>query len=188
MHLWRYVTTRFPANIERSSLKTSMYLYCDVTLLCNFGALKSYLFLVLSRVPLIVARNVKQFLMVHLLTKLSCKSSKAGTMLKIWQSVHCNYLERFIVWQVKLQTLCYEDVNILFSGGATIPIRMTEVGGGEAEEDEGAGDGLQRGGTIQVRHSGGRGRGRGGRGGRRWATERRNYTSTAFYKCSISKY
>ena len=33
MHLWRYVTTRFPANIERSSLKTSMHLYCDVALL-----------------------------------------------------------------------------------------------------------------------------------------------------------
>ena len=42
----------FPANIERSSLKTSMHLYCDVTSLCKFGALKSYLFLVLSRVPL----------------------------------------------------------------------------------------------------------------------------------------
>ena len=49
MHLWRYVTTRFPANIER---KTSMHLYNDVTSLCKFGALKSYLFLVLSRVPL----------------------------------------------------------------------------------------------------------------------------------------
>ena len=35
-----------------SSLKTSMHLYCDVTSLCKFGALKSYLFLVLSRVPL----------------------------------------------------------------------------------------------------------------------------------------
>ena len=31
---------RFPANIERSSLKTSMQLYCDVTSLCIFGALK----------------------------------------------------------------------------------------------------------------------------------------------------
>ena len=28
MHLLLYVTTRFPANIERSSLKTSMHLYC----------------------------------------------------------------------------------------------------------------------------------------------------------------
>ena len=52
IHLWRYVITRFPANIERSSLKTSMHLYCDVTSLCKFGALKSYLLLALSRVPL----------------------------------------------------------------------------------------------------------------------------------------
>ena len=29
-----------------------MHLYCDVTLLCKYGALKSYLFLVLSRAPL----------------------------------------------------------------------------------------------------------------------------------------
>ena len=42
----------FPANIEGSSLKTSMHLYCDFASLCKFGALKSYLFLVLSRVPL----------------------------------------------------------------------------------------------------------------------------------------
>ena len=49
---------RFPANKERSSLKTSMHLYCDVTSLCKFGALKSYLFLVLSRVPLSVAEDV----------------------------------------------------------------------------------------------------------------------------------
>ena len=42
----------FPANIERSSLKTSMHLYCDVTSLCKYGAFKSYLFLVLLRVPL----------------------------------------------------------------------------------------------------------------------------------------
>ena len=52
MHLWHYVTTLFPANVERSSLETSVHLYCDVTSLCKFGALKSYLFLVLSRVPL----------------------------------------------------------------------------------------------------------------------------------------
>ena len=34
MHLWRYITTRFPANIERSSLKTSnafvLWRYIDV--------------------------------------------------------------------------------------------------------------------------------------------------------------
>ena len=42
----------FPAKIECGSLKTSMHLYCDVTSLCKFGALKSYLCLVLSRVPL----------------------------------------------------------------------------------------------------------------------------------------
>ena len=34
MHLWRYITTRFPANIERSSLKTSnafvLWRYVDV--------------------------------------------------------------------------------------------------------------------------------------------------------------
>ena len=52
MHLWRYVTTRFPANLERNSLKKAMHFYCDVASLCKFGALKSYLFLVLSRVPL----------------------------------------------------------------------------------------------------------------------------------------
>ena len=61
MHLWRYVITRFPANIERSSLKTSMHLYCDVTSLCKFGALKNYLFLVLSRVPLRYVKHLLRF-------------------------------------------------------------------------------------------------------------------------------
>ena len=49
MTLHYYVFSR---HIEGSSLKTSMHLYCDVTSLCKFGALKSYLFLVLWRVPL----------------------------------------------------------------------------------------------------------------------------------------
>ena len=48
-----YQTTLFPANIEHSSLKTSLHLYYNVTVLSKFGAVyKSYLFLVMSRVPL----------------------------------------------------------------------------------------------------------------------------------------
>ena len=38
-----------------------MHLYCDVTSLCKFGALKSYLFLVLSRVPLNHFYNAENF-------------------------------------------------------------------------------------------------------------------------------
>ena len=49
----------FPANAENISFKISMDVYCDVTSLCIFGALKSYLFLVLSRVPLMSSKRIE---------------------------------------------------------------------------------------------------------------------------------
>ena len=39
-----------------------MHLYCDDTSLCKFGGLKSYLFLVLSRVPLILPLTLVSYI------------------------------------------------------------------------------------------------------------------------------
>ena len=115
MHLWRYVTSRFPANIERSSLKTSMHLYCDVTSLCKFGALKSYLFLVLSQVPLSVKFNKRGVLHKSTWQNVFEVSSlfEFPCLILTFDLLTLKSIGAFISWGTYLWSSIIENQNIL---------------------------------------------------------------------------